>query len=592
MAAHLSKPHPQLPYELVGVPLGQAQFDASDQWAERELLAIVGMGVEPGLSDVFARYARDCLFDSIDEIGVRDGSDLRIDGNDFAPTFSIWTTIEECLNPPIVWERDRGWYTTKPFSGLENFTFPEGIGTLECVNVEHEEVLFVPRHIECDRVTFKYGLGQDFIDVLETLHRLGLDSTQPVVVNGVPVAPRDVVAAVLPNPANLGHRMHGRTCAGTWARGVGLDGRRREVYLYQIVDNEETMGVHGHQAVVWQTAINPVIALELLAAGTWKGHGVHVPEAFDPLPYLELMSDYGAVGHRGTRPGRLSCPSHQARRRGPDGSRRWRPPRVTRHRRGRVSAIGTAAAGAAPPYRHRDSYHADVQRRAFLRFLGVGGGVAVLSAGAGGTAVGAVEYIDDTHDREDGAFGGVGNGQQRVVWSVATREPVVALTFDDGPNPLYTERVLSVLAARDVKASFFMIGRLVQQHPDLVQAVLAAGHEVGNHSWSHLSPALIGAETARAEIDRAADAIAAVAGTRPLWYRPPRGMITGTVLRHSFETGASVAMWSVDRGAGADGDADAVRTHLVGALAPGAVINMHDGLGRSMGYGHIVPPTI
>jgi saccharopine dehydrogenase-like NADP-dependent oxidoreductase len=294
MAAHLSTPDPQLPYERVGVPLGQAQFDASERWADRELLAIVGMGVEPGLSDVFARYARDCLFESIDEIGVRDGSDLRIDGIDFAPTFSIWTTIEECLNPPIVWERDRGWYTTEPFSGLENFTFPEGIGTLECVNVEHEEVLFVPRHIECERVTFKYGLGQDFIDVLETLHRLGLDSTQPVVVNGVPVAPRDVVAAVLPNPANLGHRMHGRTCAGTWVRGVGLDGKRREVYLYQIVDNEETMGVHGHQAVVWQTAINPVIALELLAAGTWKGHGVHVPEAFDPLPYLELLSDYGA----------------------------------------------------------------------------------------------------------------------------------------------------------------------------------------------------------------------------------------------------------------------------------------------------------
>ena len=134
-----------------------------------------------------------------------------------------------------------------------------------------------------------------------------------------------------------------------------------------------------------------------------------------------------------------------------------------------------------------------MQRRAFLRFLGVGGGIAVVSAGAGGTAVGAVDYIDDTHGREDGAFGGVGSGQQRVVWSVATHEPVVALTFDDGPNPRYTERVLSVLAAHEVKASFFMIGRLVRQYPDLVQAVRAGGHEIGNHSWSHLSPARNGA---------------------------------------------------------------------------------------------------
>jgi peptidoglycan/xylan/chitin deacetylase (PgdA/CDA1 family) len=222
-----------------------------------------------------------------------------------------------------------------------------------------------------------------------------------------------------------------------------------------------------------------------------------------------------------------------------------------------------------------------VQRRAFLRFLGVGGGVAALSAGAGGTAVGAAEYLGDQHSREDGAYGGLGSGQQRVVWSVATREPVVALTFDDGPNPRYTERVLSLLAARGVKASFFMIGRLVQQHPDLVRAMVAAGHEVGNHSWSHLSPALIGAATARVEIDRAADAIAAAAGTRPVWYRPPRGMITGTVLRHSFETGASLAMWSIDRGPGADDDDAAVTKHLVGALAPGGVIDLHDGLGRS-----------
>jgi peptidoglycan-N-acetylglucosamine deacetylase len=222
-----------------------------------------------------------------------------------------------------------------------------------------------------------------------------------------------------------------------------------------------------------------------------------------------------------------------------------------------------------------------VQRRAFLRYLGVGGGVAALSAGAGGTAVGAVEYVGDAHGREDGAFGGVGIGQQRVVWSVETSEPVVALTFDDGPNPRYTERVLALLDAHGVKATFFMIGRLVQQHPELVRAVHGAHHEIGNHSWSHLSPALIGAEAARSEIDRTADALISAADVRVRWYRPPRGMITGTVLRHCCERGAGVAMWSIDRGAGADNDAGAVRTHLIGALVPGAVIGMHDGLGRS-----------
>jgi saccharopine dehydrogenase-like NADP-dependent oxidoreductase len=277
-----------------GTKLGDLQFAQEEAWRERGLLALVGIGVEPGLSDVFARYAADHLFSEIDEIGVRDGADLVVDGYAFAPTFSIWTTIEECLNPPVIWERERGWYTTEPFSEPEVFDFPEGIGPIECVNVEHEEVLLVPRWVECNRVTFKYGLGQEFIDVLKTLNKLNLDSTEPVTVRGVQVAPRDVVAAALPDPATLGDRMHGRTCAGTYVTGKGKDGRPRATYLYHVVSNEETMARDRAQAVVWQTAINPVVALELLAAGTWSGAGVLGPEAFDAAPFLDLLGDYGS----------------------------------------------------------------------------------------------------------------------------------------------------------------------------------------------------------------------------------------------------------------------------------------------------------
>jgi saccharopine dehydrogenase (NAD+, L-lysine-forming) len=293
-AMTLSEPHPERPYEMPGRMLGEEQLAASDRWKERGLLALVGMGVEPGLSDVFARYAADHLFSSIDEIGVRDGSDLVVDGYDFAPTFSIWTTIEECLNPPVIWERDRGWYTTEPFSEPEVFDFPEGIGPIECVNVEHEEVLLVPRWVDCNRVTFKYGLGEEFIDVLKTLNKLNLDSTKPVTVRGMQVAPRDVVAAALPDPATLGDRMHGRTCAGTYVTGKGKDGQPKATYLYHVVSNEETMARDGAQAVVWQTAINPVVALELLASGTWSGTGVLGPEAFDAVPFLDLLGDYGS----------------------------------------------------------------------------------------------------------------------------------------------------------------------------------------------------------------------------------------------------------------------------------------------------------
>jgi saccharopine dehydrogenase-like NADP-dependent oxidoreductase len=252
------------------------------------------MGVEPGMSDVFARYAADRLFTSIEEIGIRDGSNLVVDGYDFCPTFSIWTTIEECLNPPVVWERERGWFTTPPFSEPEIFDFPDGIGPVECVNVEHEEVLLVPRWVDADRVTFKYGLGEQFIDVLRTLHTLGLDATEKVAVGGMEVSPRDVVAACLPDPATIGHLMHGLTCAGTWVQGTGLDGARRQVYLHHVVDNDWSMAEYGCQAVVWQTAINPVLALELVAEGAWSGAGVLGPEAFPPEPFLDLVADCGA----------------------------------------------------------------------------------------------------------------------------------------------------------------------------------------------------------------------------------------------------------------------------------------------------------
>jgi len=165
---------------------------------------------------------------------------------------------------------------------------------VECVNVEHEEVLLIPRWVSARRVTFKYGLGEEFIDVLKTLRKLGLDRATPVSVGGTQVAPRDVVAACLPDPAELGTKMTGLTCAGTWVKGTGKDGAPREVYLYHVVDNAWSMAEYGSQAVVWQTAVNPVVALELIDAGIWAGCGVLGPEALPAKPFLDLLTEYGS----------------------------------------------------------------------------------------------------------------------------------------------------------------------------------------------------------------------------------------------------------------------------------------------------------
>jgi len=292
MAMTLSEPHPEEPFKKTGVKLGDYQFERAHLWEKKGLLALLGLGVEPGMADVFARYAQDHLFDEIEEVGIRDGANLEVRGYEFAPNFSIWTTIEECLNPPVIWEKERGWYTTEPFSEPETFEFPEGIGPVECVNVEHEEVLLVPRWVKCKRVTFKYALGDQFIGVLKTLQMLGLDNKEPIKVKDVMVSPRDVVAACLPDPAHLGDKMFGKTSAGTWVKGI-KDGKPKEVYIYQVADNEECMKRLGCQTVVAQTAFNAVIGWDLIEHGIWKGAGVYGPEAFDPVPFMNKMAEYG-----------------------------------------------------------------------------------------------------------------------------------------------------------------------------------------------------------------------------------------------------------------------------------------------------------
>ena len=294
MAMSLSRPHPHYPYTETGVKVGDEQFARDWNWSEKQIYALIGMGVEPGMSDVFAKYASDHLFSRIDSITVLDGSNLVVEGYEFAPSFSIWTTIEECLNPPLVWEDGRGWFTTEPFSEEETFDFPEGIGPVQCVNVEHEEVVLIPQKIDAKKVNFKYGLGAQFISILKTIHMLGMDKKDAVDVQGVQVSPRDLLAASLPDPATLGSRMKGKTCAGVHVRGLDKSGEPKAVYIYNVVDNEWSMKEYGDQAVVWQTALNPVIAMELINEGIWKPEGVNGPEWFDSVPFLNKVEEYGA----------------------------------------------------------------------------------------------------------------------------------------------------------------------------------------------------------------------------------------------------------------------------------------------------------
>ena len=295
MALSLSIAHPTDPFNKVGVKLGDDQFAQHDAWLSQGNYALIGIGIEPGMSDIFARYAQDYLFSEIDAVTILDGSSLTVDGYEFAPSFSIWTTIEECLNPPLIW--NEGWHTAKPFTGGVTFDFPEGIGPVECVDVEHEEVVLIPQKVNAKKVTFKYGLGNDFIEKLKTIHALGLSNKEKINYRGMQIAPRDFLASLLPDPATIGPVMHGKTCAGAHVAGLDKEGKPYACYIYNVVDNEWSMKNYGDQAVVWQTAVNPVIAMELIANGTWKPAGVVGPEWLEPKPFLDLIESYGSSWH-------------------------------------------------------------------------------------------------------------------------------------------------------------------------------------------------------------------------------------------------------------------------------------------------------
>ena len=292
MALSLSVPHPEDPYNKTNIKMGDYQYGKADEWEQKGLLALVGVGMDPGAVNVFARYAEKHYFDSIEEISIKDGGNLYAEGYDITFGFSIWTTIDECLNPPFKYEKGKGIYVVEPFSEPERFTFPDGIGEQELVNVEHEEMVMLPRSMgdRVERMSFKYGLGADFIQMLKNLRALGLDDKHGKV-PGTRYSPRDVVSMVAPDPVEVAAKMRGKVCVGTQVTGR-KDGLERKVFLYQTTDSEEVFARIGSGAVVGQTAFNPVIAMELLATGQWDGVGVLGPECFDPDPYIRLAAAY------------------------------------------------------------------------------------------------------------------------------------------------------------------------------------------------------------------------------------------------------------------------------------------------------------
>jgi saccharopine dehydrogenase-like NADP-dependent oxidoreductase len=275
-----------------GIPKMDDQFALDAEFRQAGRVALLGMGADPGTTNVYAAYAAKHLLDVVTEIRVRDGDNSRCQGHDgFFAAFSPWVMIDECLCKAVSYRGGR-YHLEEPLTGMEPFDFPE-LGVLNCYYVDHEESRTLPRFFpDAHTVDFKLCMDDVTIETLRVMKRLGLSRTDEVRVGNQTIAPRDLVVSLLPDPRDLAGRMRGKTCVGTLVRGM-KDGQAKAYYIYNVADHETVFAELGVQATAYQTGIPPVIAARLIAQQIWRGTGVMSPEQFDPDPFLEQLAREG-----------------------------------------------------------------------------------------------------------------------------------------------------------------------------------------------------------------------------------------------------------------------------------------------------------
>lgn len=279
-----------------GTPKLPDQFALDGAFRAAGRMALLGMGADPGTSNIYAAYAAKHLLDEVTEFRVRDGDNSVCEGhNGFLAMFSPWVFIDECTCGAISW-RDGRYHLEEALSGYEPFDFPE-LGVLNTYYVDHEEARTLPMFFPGLKVAdFKLCLDDTTWRTLRVLKDLGLHGKGKVRVGEAEVSPRDLVVSLLPEPAALAGRMRGKTCVGTLARGI-RDGVERSFYIYNVTSHEQTWRELGVQATAYQTGLPPVIAARLMGTGVWAGTGVFSPEQLDPDPFMSLLDVSGMAWH-------------------------------------------------------------------------------------------------------------------------------------------------------------------------------------------------------------------------------------------------------------------------------------------------------
>lgn len=267
------------------------QWDYHDRFRERGIMALLGSGFDPGVTNVFCAWAAKKHFDEIHEIDIID-CNAGDHGQPFATNFNPEINIREVTAQGRFYE-DGDWHETEPLSVAKEFDFPEGIGPRMIYLLFHEELESLAKNIKgLKRARFWMTFSDNYLKHLEVLKNVGLTRIDPVIYEGREIIPLQFLKALLPDPASLGPLTKGRTCIGCLIKGV-RGGREKQYYVYNICDHEQCYKEVRSQAVSYTTGVPAMIGALLMLTDVWRGKGVFNMEEFDPEPFMEKLTIHG-----------------------------------------------------------------------------------------------------------------------------------------------------------------------------------------------------------------------------------------------------------------------------------------------------------
>lgn len=278
-------------------PKDTAKFEYKWQWAyqdkfkEKGLMAVLGSGFDPGVTNIYCAYAQKHHFDEIHYVDIID-CNAGDHGHPFATNFNPEINIREVTAPGRYW-KEGDWVTTDPLSVHETYNFPEGIGDKEIYLMYHEELESLSKNLKgLKQIRFWMTFSEQYLTHLKVLENVGMTRIDEVDYNGQKIVPLKFLKALLPDPASLGPRTKGKTCIGCVIEGM-KDGQKKKIYIYNICDHEACYKEVQSQAISYTTGVPAMIGAKMVLEGKWKGEGVFNMEELDPDPFMEDLNKYG-----------------------------------------------------------------------------------------------------------------------------------------------------------------------------------------------------------------------------------------------------------------------------------------------------------